>query len=304
MHKLSLIETKSLLLQSMNTLKHYFSLIKFSHTIFAMPFAIVGASLGYKYGNFTDVPWNLFIYVILCMFFARSAAMSFNRFADARYDLLNPRTQNREIPQGLFKPKQVLLFTIVNSFLFIVTTYFINPLVFYLSPVALIVVLGYSLAKRFTFLSHIWLGIALALAPLGAFMVFSASFSWIPIPFSIIVIFWVSGFDIMYATQDAEIDKRLGLYSIPSKYGVKKALTISQFLHIIAICMVWLTAFLFEWHYTYYIAAAIFSLMILWEHLLIFKDHNSINIHFAFATINSYAGLMYGLFVVIAIFLT
>lgn len=276
----------------------YFSLIKFSHTIFAMPFALIGAILGYKNNNFEKIPWDLFVYVILCMFFARSAAMSFNRYADAKIDSLNPRTMNREIPRGIYNPKQVLFFTILNSIFFITLTYFINSLVFYLSPVALLVILGYSYAKRFTYLAHIWLGIALALAPLGAFMVFSASFSWIPIPFSLIVIFWVSGFDIIYSTLDTEFDKKYGLNSIPSRLGVKKALNVAFFMHLLTIAIVVVTGFIFNWHYTYWIGAIVFSLMLLLEHIIVQKNYNLKTVNMAFATINSYAGLLYGIFVI------
>lgn len=281
----------------------YFSLIKFSHTIFAMPFALIGAVLGYKNGSFEHIPWDLFGFVVLCMFFARSAAMSFNRYADAKIDSLNPRTKNRELPKGIYKPRQVLFFTFLNAVFFIIITYFINPLVFYLSPVALLVILGYSYAKRFTFLAHIWLGVALALAPLGAFMVFSASFSWIPIPFSLVVIFWVSGFDVIYATQDAEFDKKHGLNSIPSQVGVKKALDIAFLLHLCAIASVFTIGFLFEWHFTYWMSAAVFSLMLLWEHIIVRKKHTQKTVNMAFATINSYAGLWYGITVIIAILL-
>lgn len=281
----------------------YFSLIKFSHTIFAMPFALIGAVLGYKNGYYNQIPWVLFGFVILCMFFARSAAMSFNRYADAKIDLLNPRTKNREIPKGVYKSAQVLFFTVLNAAFFVTTTYFINSLVFYLSPIALLVVLGYSYAKRFTFLAHVWLGVALALAPLGAFMVFSASFSWIPIPFSLIVIFWVSGFDVIYSTQDAEFDREQGLNSIPSLLGVKKALNVAFLLHILAISVSIITGFLFEWHFAYWIGTAAFSLMLIWEHIIIRKNYNQQTVNMAFATINSYAGLLYGVAVITAILL-
>ncbi|HOU98129.1 MAG TPA: UbiA-like polyprenyltransferase [Bacteroidales bacterium] len=281
----------------------YFSLIKFSHTIFAMPFALIGAVLGYKNGHFEQVPWELFGFVVLCMFFARSAAMSFNRYADAKIDSLNPRTKNREIPKGVYKPAQVLFFTVLNAVFFITTTYFINSLVFYLSPVALLVILGYSYAKRFTFLAHVWLGVALALAPLGAFMVFSASFSWIPIPFSLIVIFWVSGFDVIYSTQDAEFDQEQGLNSIPSLVGVKNALNIAFLLHLLAITGTIVTGFIFKWHFAYWMGAVIFSLMLIWEHVVVRKNHNQETVNMAFATINSYAGLLYGIAVIVAVLL-
>jgi 4-hydroxybenzoate polyprenyltransferase len=287
----------------MSRIKHYFSLIKFSHTIFALPFALIGAFLGYRYAGIIEIPWELFIYVILCMFFARSAAMSFNRYVDAAIDKKNPRTANREIPKGVFSRKQVLLLTLLNCALFVVITYFINPLVFFLSPVALFVILGYSYAKRFTFLTHFWLGLSLSLSPIGAFLVFSGAFHFLPFPFAFVVLTWVSGFDIIYATQDVSVDKSLGLHSVPSKFGVSNALVLAKILHFLSIATVVSIGFLIPWHWTYWIAVAVFSAFIFWEHIIVkSKKENSVNM--AFATMNSYAGLGYGIFVVIALLLS
>lgn len=286
-----------------NKISAYFSLIKFSHTVFAMPFALIGAVLGFKHGQFAQVPWDLFLWVVICMFFARSAAMSFNRYTDAKIDALNPRTKNREIPKGVYKPSEVLIFTLLNAILFITATYFINPLVFYLSPVALLVILGYSYTKRFTFLSHIWLGLALALAPLGAYMVFSATFSLIPLPFSLIVIFWVSGFDVVYATQDADFDKKHGLQSIPSLLGARKALIVAFLLHLLAMALVIITGIIFHWSFVYWIGAVIFFIMLSWEHIMVWNNYSQKSVNTAFATLNSYAGLLYGIAVIIDVLL-
>lgn len=286
-----------------NKISAYFSLIKFSHTVFAMPFALIGAVWGFKNGQFAQVPWDLFLWVVICMFFARSAAMSFNRYTDAKIDALNPRTKNREIPKGVYKPSEVLIFTLLNAILFITATYFINPLVFYLSPVALLVILGYSYAKRFTFLSHIWLGIALALAPLGAYMVFSATFSWIPLPFSLIVIFWVSGFDVIYATQDADFDKKHGLKSIPSVIGIKRALNVALLFHLLATIISVITGFIFNLHIVYWIGTAFFFIMLSLEHILVWNKYSQKSVNTAFATLNSYAGLLYGIAVIIDVLL-
>src|SRR6478672_3677820 len=209
----------------MSTIKNYLSLIKFSHTIFAMPFAMIGFFLGW----FRDQHWYLnleqkfflhntyneaytngisssiwitaqkFMLVLLCMIFARSAAMAFNRYLDRRWDALNPRTAIREIPKGIITPKNAFLFTIINCVLFITTTWFINRICFFLSPVALAVVLGYSYTKRFTPLCHLILGLGLSLAPIGAYLAVTGVFNWLPILFSFAVLFWVSGFDIIYA---------------------------------------------------------------------------------------------------------
>ncbi|MEQ1676775.1 MAG: UbiA-like polyprenyltransferase, partial [Chitinophagaceae bacterium] len=196
----------------MPKVKNYLSLIKFSHTIFAMPFALIGFFLG-LFETTSVVPswhtkifspqfdWKLigikFILVILCMIFARSAAMAFNRYLDRQYDAKNPRTAIREIPAGIITPKNALAFTIISSLLFIACTFFINRLCFYLSPVALAVVLGYSYTKRFTPLCHLILGLGLSLAPIGAYLAVSGHFSLLPVIFSLAVLFWVSGFDII-----------------------------------------------------------------------------------------------------------
>ncbi|MGZ8510766.1 MAG: UbiA-like polyprenyltransferase, partial [Chitinophagaceae bacterium] len=242
----------------MSKVKSYLSLIKFSHTIFAMPFAIIGFFLGIQIlGNsipaaplnyldksvwikndqfYDDVKLVLikFFLVVLCMVFARSAAMAFNRYLDRSFDAENPRTAIREIPAGIIKANSVLLFTIVNCILFIACTFFINRLCFYLSPVALAVVLGYSYTKRFTPLCHLVLGLGLSLAPIGAYLAVTGQFSLLPILFSLAVIFWVSGFDIIYALQDEEFDKSQQLYSIPAWLGKGKALRVSQFLHLLS----------------------------------------------------------------------
>src|SRR5262249_2362332 len=232
----------------MSTVRNYLSLIKFSHTIFAMPFALIGFFLAIiKYpgtiahGNYlsTTVGWgwdatnpiwwkdnifSKFILVIICMVFARTAAMAFNRYLDRNFDARNPRTAIREIPSGIISANSALVFTVVSSFLFIVTCYFINRICFFLSPVALLVVLGYSDTKRFTPLCHLILGLGLSLAPIGAYLAVTGHFSFLPILFSLAVIFWVSGFDIIYALQDEEFDKSQRLYSMPAWLGKAKAL--------------------------------------------------------------------------------
>src|SRR6185436_757722 len=179
----------------------YFSLIKFHHTIFALPFAFIGFLLGAKEKNF-QFEWKLPLLVLLCMVFARSAAMAFNRWADRDIDAKNIRTSNREIPAGKISSRSALAFVIINCTLFIICTFFINRICFFLSPIALLVVLGYSYTKRFTPLCHLILGLGLSLAPIGAYLAVTGVFSLLPILFSLTVIFWVSGFDIIYSLQD------------------------------------------------------------------------------------------------------
>ncbi len=208
------------------TIKNYFSLVKFSHTVFAMPFALIGYSLAVSEPEY-NFSLKLLLLIILCMVFARNAAMGFNRLADRKFDALNPRTKNREIPSGIIGSRAAALFVILNAVLFIITTSFINRLTLYLSPVALLIILGYSLTKRFTFLCHFILGLGLSLAPIGAYISLTGRFSIVPLIYSFIVLTWVSGFDIIYALQDDEFDKSNNLHSVPSVAGIKNAILIS-----------------------------------------------------------------------------
>lgn len=198
------------------TILNYLSLVKFSHTVFALPFAVVGYFTAIEV-NELSFDYILFGKVLLCMVFARNAAMAFNRYADRNFDKVNPRTFVREIPSGVISAKAALFFVIINAVLFVITTKFINEICFYLSPVAIIVILGYSMTKRFTALCHFILGVGLSLAPLGAFLAAAGYFNLVPILFSISILFWVGGFDIIYALQDDEFDKSQRLRSIDRK---------------------------------------------------------------------------------------
>ena len=220
-----------------STVKNYLSLVKFSHTIFAMPFAIIGFVLGARQMEFA-VDWSLGWKVVLCMIFARTAAMAFNRWADRKYDALNPRTAVREIPSGTIPANFALTFTLLNCIAFTLTCYFINTACFYLSFVALAVVLGYSYSKRFTALCHFVLGLGLSLAPVGAYLAVTGKFALVPILFSALVLFWVSGFDIIYALQDEAFDNENNLKSIPALLGTKGALNLSNLLHILCAIIV------------------------------------------------------------------
>ena len=207
-------------------MKQYLSLIKFSHTVFALPFALLGLFLGFfQTGKFVP-DWLILIKVLACMVFARSAAMAFNRYVDRDIDKTNPRTAMREIPAGKIRPPQALFFVVLNGLLFIATTYWINRICFYLSPVALIVVLGYSYTKRFTFLCHLILGLGLSLAPIGAYLAVTGVFALVPVLYSLSVLCWVSGFDIIYALQDERFDAEHRLQSIPVQFGAKTSLRI------------------------------------------------------------------------------
>ena len=196
-------------------LKNYLSLIKFSHTIFAIPFALIGFTLAVSQKEYAFT-WDKLLLVLLCMIFARSAAMAFNRYIDRDVDTANPRTAKiREIPNGTIKEKSALHFVIVNCILFMASSYLLNSICFILSPIALLVILGYSYTKRFTALCHLILGLGLSLSPIGAYLAVTAQFDILPLLFSCIVLFWVSGFDIIYALQVEKFDKQFSLHSIP-----------------------------------------------------------------------------------------
>ena len=286
-------------------MKNYLSLIKFSHTIFALPFALLGFFLA-TLSEGTAFSFRLFVLVLLCMVFARSAAMAFNRYLDRDIDQANPRTANREIPAGIISPRSALLFVIVNSVLFIVTTWFINFLCFILSPLALLVVLGYSFTKRFTFLCHFVLGLGLALAPLGAYLAAGGDFDTIPILYSIVVLLWVSGFDIIYALQDVEFDQAHQLYSVPSWLGRKKALQLSNVVHLICGLTVLIAAYLagntypvFNW--LHWVAAAIFIGLLIYQHRLV-KPNDLKKINLAFFTTNGIASVIFSALMILDIF--
>jgi 4-hydroxybenzoate polyprenyltransferase len=277
-------------------ISRYLSLIKFSHTIFAMPFAMTGfflASTQKEYG----FSFRLLILVVLCMIFARSAAMAFNRYIDRRYDSLNPRTSVREIPAGLISHRAALWFVILSSALFIASAALINRLTLYLAPVALLVVLGYSLTKRFTALCHFILGLGLSLAPIGAYISVTGRFDILPLIYSAIVLTWVGGFDIIYALQDDEFDRIQKLFSLPSRMGRKIALRLSEISHIATVALVVTAGFNGGGGYLFWIGAAVFSLMLLTQHLLV-KPDDLTRVTLAFATTNGIASILFSLLVI------
>jgi 4-hydroxybenzoate polyprenyltransferase len=285
---------------SAKTLTNYLSLIKFSHTVFALPFAIIGYFLAITYTNATfDV--RLFALVILCMIFARSAAMAFNRFIDRKIDEQNARTAVREIPAGIVKPGSALLFVIINCILFVATTFFINTLCFYLSPIALAVVLGYSLTKRFTALCHLILGIGLALAPIGAYLAVTGEFALLPLFFSFAVLFWVSGFDIIYALQDEEFDRSKNLRSMPVFLGKKGALTLSILLHLMsALCVIYAGIYA-DLNFWYWVGVSVFSGLLIYQHTLV-KPHDLSKVNLAFFTTNGIASVVFACFVLLDLY--
>ncbi len=282
------------------SLKDYLSLVKFSHTIFTLPFALIGYFLA-VYPSDTDFSWRLFILIILCLVFARNAAMSFNRVTDRFLDKRNPRNSTREIPSGKIHPRNAFIFSMINALLFIVTTFFINKLVFYLSPLALLVILGYSYSKRFTVLCHFVLGLGLSLAPIGAYLSITGKWHIIPILFSLIVFLWVTGFDILYSIQDEEFDKEESLRSIPAVLGSKRAKFISILLHIFVVLLVLKVGFMLSTGVYFWIGASVFMALLVLQHLFI-KTTDERSVNFGFVTLNGLASLIFAVFIILSFY--
>lgn len=277
----------------------YLSLIKFSHTVFALPFAFIGFALAILKDHYTFQP-RLLLLMLLCMVFARSAAMAFNRWIDRSFDALNPRTANREIPAGVIKSNNALVFVLVSSLLFIGCAYLINQLCFYLSFVALFVVLFYSYTKRFTALCHLVLGIGLSLAPIGSYLAVTGKFDVLPILFSCLVVTWVSGFDIIYALQDESFDRSQQLYSIPVMLGTRGAIIVSNVLHLGSAILVLAAGIVGYFNFLYWIGATIYIAMLVYQHLLV-KPNDLSKVNIAFMNTNSIASICFALFTIISL---
>jgi len=290
----------------MSVVKNYLSLVKFSHTIFALPFALIGFVLGVRAQWMAQMPVEHFFLklflVLICMVSARSTAMAFNRYLDRHFDQLNPRTAIREIPAGIIKAEKALLFVFINMGVFILASFFINNICFYLSPVALFVILFYSYTKRFTYLCHLVLGIGLSLAPIGAYLAVTGSFAVLPLLFSFAVVFWVSGFDIIYALQDIDFDQSQSLYSIPSYWGLNKALTIARLLHILSAGFVIAAYFVGGFYFMYLIGLLVFVGMLIYQNSIV-KPNDLSKVNIAFMTANGIASIVFSIFVITALVL-
>ena len=274
----------------------YFRLVKFSHTIFAMPFALMAFAYA-LWSTEAEFSWWLLVQVVLCMVFARNVAMGFNRWADRDIDAENPRTANREIPAGIISPRKALTFVIINALLFIVTASTINLLTAILSPVALAVVMFYSYCKRFTSLAHLVLGLSLGIAPAGAYIAVTGTLTFAPCLLSLLVLTWCGGFDIIYALQDAEFDRARGLHSIPSRFSVATSLYISIALHCVSIVALFAFANYLPQSWLLWCGIVLFSAILVAEHILVTpKKQRSIGI--AFGTLNGLASLTLAVFVI------
>ncbi len=277
-------------------INHYLSLVKFAHTLFALPFAFIGFFLAICVEQ-KEPDYLLALLVLLCMVFARNTAMAFNRYIDRNIDKENERTANRDLPAKRISSTSALLFVSLNALLFITTTFYINQLCFFLSPVALLVIMGYSFTKRFTFLCHLILGIGLSLAPIGAYIAVTAYFDLLPLLFSFAVLFWVSGFDIIYALQDIDFDKIHNLKSIPAKLGIKNSLIISAVFHLITACFIIIAGLYGHQGLLYWIGSAVFIALLIYQHLIV-SPKNLSRVNAAFFTTNGIASVLFAVFVI------
>ena len=274
----------------MSKIGDYLRLVKFSHTIFAMPFALLSFTYAWMTAEHNSVLWVVLLQVVACMVFARNVAMGFNRWADRKIDAENPRTANREIPAGVISSRGAVIFIIINALLFIATTITINPLCAWLSPVALFVVMFYSYCKRFTAMAHIVLGISLGIAPVGAYIAVTGTVvaeCWL---LAAVVTTWCAGFDIIYALQDAEFDRKRGLHSIPSHFSATTSLVISALLHLASVALLVWFALSQPHTWLLYVGCALFAAILALEHYLVTPTKQR-NIGIAFGTLNAMASM-------------
>ena len=262
-------------------------MIKFEHTIFSLPFAFIGALLARKG---LPTAWQL-TWIVLAMIGGRSAAMTFNRIADVRYDRSNPRTRKRALPQGTLSMGFAVVFTIAMSLLFVFAAWQLNSLCFYLSFPTLAILLLYSYTKRFTWLSHLVLGFAVGCAPLAAWLAIDGEFAWPPVFLSGAVTFWVAGFDLIYALQDVEFDRKAKLFSLPSRYGVAPALRVSSVFHGATVILLIATAVITNLGWMAYAGIAVVASILYWEHRLVTPDDLS-RINVAFFNLNGYVSIL------------
>ena len=275
-------------------IRSYASLVRFSHTVFALPFAFASLVLAWPTHPIT---LRTVFWILVAMVGARTAAMGFNRLADRKFDALNPRTKGWELPKGTVKTWEARLLTIAASIIFIFGAYQLNWTCFVLSPVALVVVFFYSLTKRFTWASHLFLGVALSLAPIGAWLAVTDSpidlqELVIPLCLGLAVVFWLAGFDIIYSLQDREFDRAHGLQSIPVRFGVTWALRLSSFFHSCTIIFLILVGFAAHLGVIYWIGCLAVSLILMWEHRLV-RPNDLTRINRAFFDFNAYVSIGY-----------
>jgi len=275
----------------MGSLSTYLSFVRFSHTVFALPFALSGALLAAREAPVTSVEWMTIGWILVAMVAARSAAMGFNRLADARFDALNPRTANRELPRGAMRTREATLFVAASSLVFVFAAWRLNPICFALSPVALAIVFWYSLAKRYTTWTQLFLGLAMAVAPVGGWLAVGGRGGGEPWLLGLAIGAWVGGFDVLYACQDLEFDRAHGLQSIPVRFGVRASLAISRLMHLVAVASLAGLAWIAPLPAFYLAGVAVVALLLAYEQSLVRADDLS-QVKRAF-DMNGYVGILY-----------
>ncbi|HWA84196.1 MAG TPA: UbiA-like polyprenyltransferase [Fimbriimonadaceae bacterium] len=277
--------------RSRSALSIYLEMIKFEHSIFALPFAMIGMMWGSQIAFKTAWPGGwIFAWIVVAMVSCRSAAMAFNRIADRHIDAENPRTKMRAIPAGLLKLKQVNLFFFASCALFIFAAAMLNPLALALSPVALGVTLFYSVTKRFTPLCHFVLGLSLGIAPAAAWIAATGKLDWAILPITFAVVFWTGGFDIIYALQDEDFDREHGLRSLPVSLGKARALTVSRISHVLAVACLALGGYLVHAGPTYFLGVAFAAGLLGYEQSLV-KPTDLSRVDMAFFTLNGFVSM-------------
>jgi 4-hydroxybenzoate polyprenyltransferase len=281
----------------LSRIRTYLSFIRFSHSVFALPFALAGALLAARHATVT---WSHVGWILVAMVTARSAAMGFNRLVDRRFDALNPRTANREIPRGAMTAGEATAFVVVASVLFVFAASRLNTLCFLLSPVALAIVFWYSLAKRYTTWTQLFLGLAMAVAPVGGWLAIGGRAGLEPWLLALAIGAWVGGFDVLYACQDIDFDRAHGLRSIPARYGVPAALAISRALHVVTIGCLLALAWVTPLSTFYFAGVGLVALLLIYEQSLVAADDLS-QVKRAF-DLNGYVGILYLLVLAVAIY--
>ena len=277
----------------------YGRMIKFSHSVFALPFALASAALAAREG----FRWAAFGWILVAMVGARSAAMGFNRLADQAIDTRNPRTAGRELPRGVLGRAEVWVFVAISAGALVVAASRLNPLCLALSPVALLIVFGYSYTKRFTALSHLFLGLALAVAPVGAWLALRGSFAREPLLLGLAVLFWVAGFDVIYACQDVDFDRREGLHSLPARLGVARALHLARAFHVATVGLLLALFFVTPLHSVYLLGVAAVAALLAYEHSLV-RPGDLSRVDVAFFTLNGWIGVGYLATVLVSVLLS
>jgi 4-hydroxybenzoate polyprenyltransferase len=275
-------------------IQNYGRLIRFSHTVFALPFALAAVALAWPTH---PVTLRSFFWILIAMVGARSAAMGFNRLVDRKFDALNPRTAAWELPTGKVKVAEAALLTTVAALVFTYAAYQLNTICFILSPLALAIVFFYSATKRFTWASHLFLGLSLSLAPIGAWLAVTGAPSNIgelstPLSLGLAVLFWLAGFDIIYSLQDYDFDRKHGLYSLPVRFGVQSALRLSGFFHLLTVVFLGAVGLTARMGVIYWIGFLTVAVILLWEHRIV-KPNDLSRINRAFFDFNAYVSIGY-----------